>query len=127
MHSEAIAKLCELERIIDTNELIYGDTNYWPLCRLRLWSYLIGQALNPAQKNDALSVSNSGPSFANVGKVDAVPVGPTKLGLLQTNQITAKEMEGANVLSPDIVFFYGQKNIKIKSTEKPMQKYWTAC
>lgn len=104
MHQQAIEKICALEERLDTQSLYYGDVNYWPLCRLRLWSHLVGFALKSSSPQ-AETISNTGPIFPDVGQVDAFPFGDPSLGFVHTDKNAAARIEAESLPQPDLLFF----------------------
>lgn len=104
MHQHAIDTICDIEKQLDTQSFLYGGVNYWPLCRLRLWSHLISSALK-SQSSTASTISNSGPTFADVGQVNAFPFGDPTLGFVHTDKITSARIEQDCLQNPDLLFF----------------------
>lgn len=104
MHKHVIEQICSLEQTLDTQSLLYGDVNYWPLCRLRLWSLLIPDALkSTAPKADV--ISNAGPVFSDVGQVSAFPFDKPELGFIHTDRAAASKIEKHCLPNPDLLFF----------------------
>lgn len=104
MHQQAIETICSLEDQLDTQSMLYGTVNYWPICRLRLWSQLISNSLT-ATSPEAPRISNGGPTFPDVGQVKAFPFARRDLGLVHINRVSAAQIESDCLPKPDLVFF----------------------
>ncbi len=104
MHYEAVKTICDLEHRIDTQALVYGGVNYWPLCRLRLWSSLIASSLKSAGAGSD-PVSNTGPSFQASGRTVVRPVGNAGSGLVSIDAVEDTLTAEEGMLAPDIMFF----------------------
>lgn len=104
MHQQVIETICALEEKLDTNSFVYGDVNYWPLCRLRLWSHLISQTLK-SNRTQAKTISNTGPTFPDVGQVKAFPIAEPELGLVHVDRRAAVQISEQSLPKPEILFF----------------------
>ena len=109
MHAEVIQIINDIEKQCDTNALLYRGVSYWPLCRMRLWGGLMQRLVLAKKSDDAVSVSNVGPSWKDVEQVNAAITGSANLGLLRAHK-------GKTELSlkPQALFFlrpeeYGDK------------------
>lgn len=102
MYDQAIQILTDIEKRCDTNALLYRGASYWPMCRQRLWVALI-QRLVLAQKAGEAAVSNAGPSWPDVGQVNAELTGPPALGLLRAHKKKPSETEPS--FKPQALFY----------------------
>jgi len=86
MHAEVIDIIKSIEKECDTGALLYRGVSYWPLCRARLWGGLMQKLVLAKKSSDAAAVSNTGPSWQDVGRVNAAFEGPERLGLLRAHK-----------------------------------------
>lgn len=105
MHAAAINLLREIEERCDTGALQYRGVSYWPLCRLRLWSALMRSTVLARKEGDPANVTNSAPTWPDVGQVNAEIFGPASPGLLRAGSDPARTFQTDNALNPDALFF----------------------
>ncbi|NKB44866.1 MAG: hypothetical protein GKS03_11375 [Alphaproteobacteria bacterium] len=105
MHRRAISIITDLEKSIDTSAITYGGVHAWPLCRLKLWVHFMAESFASMAGTDAPEVSNDGPSFQDVGKLDAHVVGNSGLPLIHSDQNASREAMRTSTETPDLLFF----------------------
>jgi len=117
MHAESIAVLQAIEKEFDTTTLTYRGVSYWPLCRLRLWSALFKRITRETKHPDAAKISNAGPSWPNVGQINAAFTGPPELGLLRADQ-----KPGKLSMKPRALFFLRPEEYSDKVADQAFAK-----
>jgi len=105
MHQSAISTITELERELDTGGISYGGVNAWPLCRLKLWVHLMAEGFKEIAGPDAATMPNTGPTFQDVGKLNAHAIGDLDLGLVHCDLEASKKAWNVSTASPDLMFF----------------------
>ncbi len=103
MHAEVINLITAVEKSCDTNALLYRGVSYWPLCRMRLWGGLMQRLVLAKKPGETAAVSNSGPTWPDVGKVNAEFVGSPALGLLRAHKKGGGD--SSDPLKPRALFF----------------------